>query len=596
MPPPVTAARPASHTWIASSALAAGTVLLFSRSFGYGFINYDDPIYLANNDQVRAGLTWHGLVWAFTGHADYWHPLTWLSHMLDWQLFGANATGHHVVSAAWHAANAVLVFALFRRVAFAWWPALFAAALFAWHPLRVESVVWATERKDVMSGCFFLLTVWSWLGYLQARREGRPAAGSYARTLAFFLAGLMCKPSLVTAPLVLLALDFWPGGRLADARELRRVLLEKIPFLLLAAAIAVVTVLMQRHIGAFTLEVALPDRAGNAVVSLVRYLGKFCWPTDLVICYPHPGAWPWPVVLGAAAVVAGLTFVAWRQRGPRPWLLAGWIWYLALLLPMLGLLQVGPQAMADRYTYLALLGWELVLLAAWRALSVPPAVSRGVAGLVLAAVAGLTWHQQGYWKDSVTLYRHALDVDPRNEFVSGALAFTYLEDRQPAEAEAQAQRTLAFAPRNQWSWLALAGAQRQLGRPADAVESYRRLLALDPDHLEARTALAAVLVQTGQLAAASEELARAVALAPEDPARRLGLAELLARQRRFDEAASAYRELLALDPENAEAHAGLGYMLVFTGHRDEAAAHWREALRLRPDFPGLRERLERLRH
>ncbi|MEJ1972117.1 MAG: tetratricopeptide repeat protein [Lacunisphaera sp.] len=454
--------------------------------------------------------------------------------------------------------------------------------------------MWVTERKDVMSGCFFLLTAWSWLGYTQARQEGRPAGGSYGRTLVFFLAGLMCKPALVTAPLVLLALDFWPGRRFANGRDRARALLEKIPFLVLAAVVGGTTVLMQHHFGAFTLEVAPPDRAGNALVSIVRYLGKFFWPVDLVICYPHPGAWPGPAVLGAATVVTGLTFAVWRQRGARPWLLAGWVWYLALLLPMLGLLQVGVQAMADRFTYLAILGWQLALLATWRALPIPAAVSRGAAVLTLAAAAGLTWHQQAFWKDSVTLYRHALDVDGHNEFIGGVLAFTYFEDHRPAEAEAQAQRTLAFAPRNQWSWLALAGAQRQLGRPAEAAESYRRLLELDPGHLEARLARAAVLAQTNQLAEASTELARALPLAPQNTALRQGLAELLARQRRFAEAAAVYEAWLALEPANAPAHAGLGYMLALTGRPAEAAAHWREALRLQPDFPGLRERLERL--
>jgi tetratricopeptide (TPR) repeat protein len=594
VPAAATPARPASHAWIAGFVLVAGTGLLFSRSLGYGFINYDDPIYLADNEQVRAGLTWHGLAWAFAGRSDYWHPLTWLSHMLDWQLFGANATGHRLVNVAWHAANAVLVFALFRRLALGWWGALFGAALFAWHPLRVESVVWVTERKDVMSGCFFLLTAWSYLGYLSARRDARSAAGAYARTLAFFLGGLMCKPSLVTAPLVLLALDFWPGGRLTDRRELTRALLGKIPFLLLAGAVAAATIRMQYQAGAFVLELTPSDRAGNALVSVVRYLGKFFWPADLVICYPHPGTWPLLLVLGAAALLAGLTFVAWRQRGPRPWLLAGWVWYLALLLPMLGLWQVGPQAMADRFTYLAILGWQLALLATWQAWPVPPAVSRGVAGLTLAAAATLTWHQQAYWRDSATLYRHALAVDERNTFVRGFLAFTELQDGRLAEAETQARRTLAVAPKNQSAWLALAGAQRQLGQAAEAAESYRRLLELEPANLPARVARVALLAQTGQLAAASAEQAHAVALDPQEPRLRESLAALLARQRRFAEAAAAYEGWLALEPDNAQAHAGLGYMLALLGRTDEAAAHWREALRLRPDFPGLRERLERL--
>ena len=237
-----------SHLRLACAALFAGTLVIFARSLDYGFINYDDPVYVTANPRVQAGLTWDGIVWAFTGHADYWHPLTWLSHMLDWQLFGANATGHRAINIVWHAANAVLAFLLCRRLTGAWWLALFSAALFAWHPLRVESVVWVTERKDVMSGFFFFATLLAYTRYGELFKHGRPAGRAYALTLALFLGGLMCKPSLVTLPLVLLALDFWPLGRLSLQPAAgwwpahRCVVLEKLPFFVLSAVISIVTI------------------------------------------------------------------------------------------------------------------------------------------------------------------------------------------------------------------------------------------------------------------------------------------------------------------------------------------------------------------
>jgi tetratricopeptide (TPR) repeat protein len=588
----------ARFPWGLSIALVVGTLLLFSRALPYDFINYDDPQNLTNNPQVRAGLTWMGTAWAFVGRSDYWQPLVWLSHMLDWQLFGANATGHRTVNLLWHAANTVLVLHLFRRLQVGTGTAFVIAALFAWHPLRVESIVWVTERKDVLSGCFFLLTLLAYTSYLDRLRAGRPALGSYSVTLGLFLVGLMCKPSLVTLPGVLLILDFWPGRRLEGGtdvtRRLVRVLGEKVPFLLLSGGVAVLTVVMQREIGAFVLEVAPADRAGNALVSVVRYLGKFFWPTNLVICYPHPGSWPWPTIAGAAAVCGTISLAAWRGRARRPWIAAGWFWYLLVLLPMLGFLQVGFQAMADRYSYIAILGWEWALVATVATLPLPRRVLVAAAAASLTVAAILTWHQQGYWRDSATLFRHALAVDARNHFVQAFLGVTYVEEGRPVEAEHHARIALDLAPDNRWALLALAGAQTQTGKLADAAETYRKLLEHWPGYFAGRVARATVLAQLGRLAEATEEQARAVALAPYDIELRKSLAELLARRRLFREAAVAYQEILAIDPTNAHAHAGLGYMLVLTDRRNEAAQHWREALRLQPDFPGLRERLQRL--
>lgn len=603
MPPlPRAAPRPPLPTWLACALLAAGTFLLFSRSLEYGFINYDDPSYLTNNPRVQAGLTWAGIVWAFTGLTDYWHPLTWVSHMLDWQLFGADATGHRAVNLAWHAANAALAFLLCRRLTGAWGVALFSAALFAWHPLRVESVVWVTERKDVMSGFFFLLTLLAYARYAELVRSGRPAGRAYALTLALFLGGLMCKPSLVTLPLVLWALDFWPLDRLQATpapgwwAAHRRVLLEKIPFLLLSAAVSVATILMQAAHNSFVLALPFSDRLANAVVSVARYLGSIAWPSRLAIFYDHPGAWPLLPVLGATVLLLAVTALAWRRRDRAPWLPAGWVWFLAMLLPVLGLLQVGRQAMADRFTYLPILGLQLAVLGGAAAWPLPARAKGVLAAAVLAACAAATWWQQGFWRDSETLYRRALAVNPAGPNAAAFLAYTLQESGvNLAEAEQHARRALELEPDNHWALLALANLLGQTGRLAEAVDTYRRMTDLDPGYARGHYLRSLLLLQLGRVAEAEAGLARAAELLPASAQTRLVLAEVRARQRKFDAAAATYREVIALQPASAEAHAGLGYMLALTGRREEAVKHWEEALRLNPAFPGLRERMERLR-
>ncbi len=600
MPPSPVTPRPRSHTWAASTVLFAGTMLLFSRSLGYDFINYDDPIYLTNNPHVQAGLTWDGLGWAFTGKSDYWHPLTWLSHMLDWQLFGAHATGHRTVNVLWHAANAVLVFHVLRRLTGAWWLALFSAALFAWHPLRVESVVWVTERKDVMSGFFFLLTLWTYARYTVRFKSGEPAGRFYGLTLALFLAGLMCKPSLVMLPVLLLVLDAWPLGRLSLQpaagwwREHRCVLLEKLPFLGLSAIISYVTIRMQIASEAFVLTVPLADRLGNAVVSVARYLGHFLWPAGLAIFYEHPGAWPPPAVAGALALALLLTALAWGQRHRQPWVLTGWLWFLVMLLPALGVLQVGLQAMADRYTYLPILGAHLALLGTLRLLPVPVRLQAGAAGLVLVTCAGLTWSQQQFWRDSEILYQRAIAVDPTSTHAEAFLGYTYQEAGSFAAAEQHARRALELSPVNHWAWLTLANVQEQTGRLGEAVESYRHLTEMNPRYLRGHYQRGLLFQQLGRPGEAEACLTEAAKLAPDTVEVFVALAEVQARQRKFPQAAGSYARVVELQPAHAEAHAGLGYMLVLTGRRDEAAKHWAEALRLKPDFPGLRERLRQI--
>jgi tetratricopeptide (TPR) repeat protein len=612
------AVRPRLRTFAVCSALFAGTVLLFSRAAEYGFLNYDDPSYILNNGHVKAGLAWSSLVWAFTGHADYWHPLTWLSHMLDWQLYGPVAYGHHLTSLGWHAANAVLAFFVLRRLTGAYWTSAFAAALFAWHPLRVESVVWVTERKDVMSGCFFLLTLWAYAAYAERRRAGRTAWHHYGLTLALFVAGLMSKPMLVTLPAVLLLLDFWPLRRAALAwppAAWRGLVVEKLPFFALSAVVSILTILMQTHTGAFRLQLSLASRLANAFVSLARYLGKFFWPADLTLLYPHPGAWPAVAVAAAFALSLALTLLAWRQRTRRPWLLTGWLWFVVVLLPVLGLLQVGLQAMADRYTYLAILGIELALLwtmREWR----PRPLARGFAAaggaVLLGACAVRTWAQQAFWRDPVVAFQHAIAVTERNDAAHAFLAYTYLALDRLDDAATESQTALELNPRNEAAVYTLANVRDRQGRLPEAIAHYRAALELAPDDPQTEYRLGLALARAGQRdealrhltavvrahadfraanlgyalreqlrgrpAAALDLYEAAAAADPNDAAAQLGLAVSLTNLGRIDEAIARYRTVLQLDPKSAQAHVELGTLLLTRRAPEEAAKHFRAAL------------------
>lgn len=609
--------RPPLRTPAVLAGLFLGTLALFSRAVHYGFVNYDDPRYVTNNAHVQGGLTWDGIVWAFTGHADYWHPLSWLSHMLDWQLYADHAQGHHLTSVLWHALNATLVFLVLRRLTGATWTSVLAAALFAWHPLRVESVAWITERKDVMSGCFFLLTLWAYAAYADRRRAGRSSAGAYALTLACFVAGLMSKPMIVSLPAVLLVLDFWPLG----GRPWRSLILEKVPFFLLSIGTGIVTTRMQEAEGAFTLPLPLGARLGNAVVSIVRYIGKFFRPFDLAVAYPHPGYWPGWIVAACAAAVLALTALAWWQRRTRPWLLAGWLWFLIVLGPATGIVQVGFQSMADRYTYLPILGLELMLLWTWREFALRPAMrvaSAVVATVVLAGCAARTWDQEAVWRDPVTLFTHAIAVTDRNHIAEGFLGYTLAGLGRFEEAAVHSERALAIDPDNTTALTTLGSVRDQQGRVDEAIALLHRLLVLKPGDTEVEFSLGLALLRAGRTAEATPHLRTAVdrqpalipanlrlaltalqqgrtqdaglryqaaaVLEPDDAGARFGLGLALRALGFTDAALARFQETIELDPAHAAAQAALGVILLERGSAEEAARHFRAALARQPDL------------
>jgi tetratricopeptide (TPR) repeat protein len=580
---------------IISALLFAATVFLFSRAIGCGFLNYDDPSYITENPQVQGGLTWTGVVWAFTAPTANWHPLAWLSHMLDWQLYGPSASGHHFTNVLWHALNAVLAYLLFQRLAGGFWRSAFAAALFAWHPLRVESVAWVTERKDVMSGCFFLLTLLAYAGYVDARVAGRAAWRKYLLTLACFVAGLMSKPMLVTLPLVLLLMDFWPFKRVSSPATIRLLLCEKLPFLALALADAVATVLMQKHTGAFVLDVPIGARLANAAVSLARYLGKFGWPFDLVVCYPHPGTWPLSSVIAATTFVLGLFALAWRQRHSCPWIAVGLCWFIIILSPVLGLIQVGFQAMADRYTYLSMLGIELALL--W---SIPSAttragrVARSCAAVVLLAACALrTWNQIGVWRDSKTLFTHAVAVSDRNDVAEGFLASALFANSQFNEAAVHAERACALNPRNEQALATLASVREREGRTNEAVSIYRKALEIHPDNPVIKCQLGLLEFSLGNVIEARALMTDALLVDPALRKRTLEIGQISLQHGAIPGALFLFELVLAVDPDNPDAHAWVGTVLLASDDPAAAMVHLQAAAKQTPAVPSIQLTLAR---
>jgi tetratricopeptide (TPR) repeat protein len=455
-----------------------------------GFVAYDDPGYIQENPVVKLGLTADGVRWAFTTWTiANWHPLTWLSHMLDVQLFGVEPAWHHRENVLWHCANTLLLLAFLGRTTGGWWRSALVAALFSVHPLRVESVAWISERKDVLSTFFFLLALLAYAAY--ARRQG--ALRYLAVALAFAL-GLLAKPMVVTLPALLLLLDVWPLRRLPAGRlsatALWPLLREKLPLFALSAVSSAVTFLAQARGGAVRSVVGLPfsARAANAVVSAASYLGKTLWPTDLAVLYPHPGYRPggipaWKVAF-ATALLLGITAIALREVRRRPYLLAGWGWYLVTVLPVIGLVQVGQQGMADRYTYLPLIG--PVFAAVWAAAEGAeklrmPRAALAVAGLVL--VLGAAWIarvQVGYWRDTLTLFDHATRVTEDNRIAWKNVGSARFERGEPAEALAAFAEATRIDPEDPDLWFDQGMALSALGRYREATSRFEQAIRLEP--------------------------------------------------------------------------------------------------------------------
>ncbi len=528
------------------------TFAIFGQTLHHEFVDFDDNQYVYENPMVTGGLTLKGIVWAFTHFgAANWHPLTWLSHMLDCQLYGLNPGGHHLTNVLLHTATVILLFLVLRQMTGALWRSAFVAAVFAIHPLRVESVAWVAERKDVLSGLFFVLTIGAYVRY--ARKPW--SWGNYSLVLLLFALGLMCKPMLVTLPLILWLLDYWPLQR---KESTRRLVMEKLPLLALAAAGCVLTILAQdKAINSFSV-LPLSSRLGNALATCMVYLGQMLWPTGLSALYPFPihGIPSWEVAM-AGALLAVISAVAFWQRHKQPWMLVGWVWYLVMLLPVIGVIQVGLQAHADRYTYLPHVGIYMAvtwLIAEWVA---KRQMGQAASGCLMAGVVGVlmvcAWNQTAYWKSSETLWSHAVVCNTRNYLAHFNLGVVLLEKGNVDEAIGQFEQALQSEPGYADSHFNLGVALLKKGKVDEAIGQFEQALQSEPGRVDFHINLGAALLQKGRVDEAIRHFQTALDLDANSAEACYGLGDAYSREGRMAEAINQYQKALQINPAYPEA-------------------------------------------
>jgi protein O-mannosyl-transferase len=647
-----------------------------------GFIIYDDPYYIYSNPHVQQGLSWASIRWAFTTFdMGFWHPLTWASILMDSTVFGLHPAGHHLTSLALHVANTLLLFYLLLRATGATWRSILVAAFFGLHPLHIESVAWSAERKDVLSTLFFLLALWAYVRFANdecrmTNDEGRMQGGGAKRTtdhgtrtrshllrftfhvsrfyllsLVCFVFALMSKTVVVTLPVLLLLLDYWPlkrmkngewrmGNARAGAQPIRIphsafVILEKLPFFGLSLVAGVITLYAQAGTGVIRQGAQFPflSRAANAALAYVGYLVQTCWPAGLSVYYPFPRNVPFGLAAGAVLLLVTATAAILFAARTRPYLLVGWVWYLVTLLPVIGLVPFGGQAHADRYSYVPLIGFFLLVVwgasdcaVHWRLRTAPLAIA---AVLAIGCCSLLTWRQLGYWRESKTLFVHALAVtgdDPllhnnlgaafsaNNQWDAAVFHFQKALALQPDDALAQGNLGVALANEGQWddainelqkaislrpeiplTQAMLGAALVKKGRLDEAISHLELAVKLQPDYVLARRNLAVALGTQGRPAEAIAVLEKTLQLMPNDVESRYDLAVLLAASGRADEAINQYQQVIKLDPAHAEAHNNLGALYGAKGRFDDAIVEFQQSLRLRPGFQKAEINLEAAR-
>ena len=668
------------HSALVCLFLSFAVITVYWQVSQFEFIDWDDELYVTDNQYVQAGLSLEGVRWAFTTlHATNWHPFTWLSHMLDVQIYGMDAGRHHLTNVLLHLANTLLLFFVLRRMTGAMWQSALVAALFALHPLHVESVAWVAERKDVLSTFFWMLTLYGYVCYVE-----RPSPGRYILVILFFILGLMSKPMLVTLPFVLLLLDYWPLKRFnfghsndTDGPVQRlsalRLVLEKVPLFALTIASCVITFIAQKSGGAVnplsgapvhdgghavTYYVGYGERISNALVSYVSYLGKTIYPQDLSFFYPFREVVPgWQVAI-AGSLMSAISLMAFWMIRRRAYIFVGWFWFVGTLVPVIGLVQVGWQSMADRYTYVPLIG--IFIIIAW---GVPELLTRWpkrqlvltVAMLLLVVVAMvMSWQQVRYWKNSIALYRHAVDAAPNSGFAHFKLGTALAEQGaldeslshfhealriQPYDIRARYNLGLALFQQKQFDkaieqfaetvriYPSFEPAQRKLnmaramqsrlakseigqdsivahmrqgielekqGRFSEAAGEYEKALKLNSNNINAHQKLGVVYYRLGRIDQAIGHYREVVRIQPNSPVAHYNLGLAFVEQNQVDAAIEHYREALRIKPDFAEVHNNLGVALYRKRDYEEAVASFKEAIRIRPEYVQAKKNLEKV--
>ena len=645
--------------------LIVSSLIAFGRIAGNDFINFDDGEYIIENNYIKSGINLESIKWAFTSsRASNWHPLTWFSHMLDWQLFGANASGHHLESLLWHIGSAILLFLFLGKTTGELWPSAFVVALFALHPLRVESVAWASERKDVLSMFLGLASIYAYAYYVESSKLVK-----YFISLTLFTLSLMAKPTLVTLPFVLMLLDYWPLTRWQKAFQpgllpvsdgsglvkkksnqhkkkfakekrisipprnnlkiIRSLLWEKLPFLLLALGSSILTIWVQYRGIASLEKVPLIDRIWNAIISYVAYLGKTFLPVDFAVLYPLENSFQVWQIFGASLLLLGISVTVIYFIKKAPFLFVGWFWYLGTLVPVIGLMQVGMQSMADRYTYFPSIGIAIIL--AWgigylskekqrKMILIPAAV------IIFAGLTFLTWQHCGYWKNSIALFTHAVQVTKNNYLAHDNLGMALAAKGEKNEAtthylaaieinpsypnshfnlgaflaaegkneEAIAHYFLAinFNPNYDDAYYNLANLYIKQGKIEQSIDNYLKAIKINPDHVDAHNNLADVFVKQNKLDQAIEHFRQAVRIAPYSFAALNNLGVNLEKQLKHDEAIYYYRKALLIEPQNPGIYFNLGVALGNKGELKEAIESFRQAINLKSDYEEARRALK----
>jgi len=571
--------------------LVALCLVIFVPGLRNEFV-WDDDQYLTRNPAVAGGLTPHNLRWALTSfHAGNWHPLTWLSHQADVEIFGLNPAGHHLTSLLFHCANAVLFFLVFRRMTGFFWGSALVAALFAVHPLHVESVAWAAERKDVLSTLLWLLALGAWVGWC---RKPRPA--QYLAVAALYALSLSAKQMPVTFPFLLLLLDWWPLGRFAPGRRLK-LIAEKLPLLALSATASAVAYLAQSGFGAVG-NAPLEARLANAVIAWCTYIGKALWPTRLALLYPFPLEPPAlvPTTLAVAALTA-VSILVIRARRSRPFLAVGWFWFLGTLVPVIGIVQIGNQALADRYTYVPLTGllimaiWGIAALAARCGQRARWIASGAVVLVVVLTVASRA--QVRTWHDPVSAFSNAIQARENNHIAHYNLGVYYHEHGDDRLAVEHFRTAIAIWPDDAVAHNNLALVLESEGKLAEAIGELWAATRADPRLAEGHYNLGRILADSGERFIAQATLERALKLRPEYPEAHARLGELLARQGKTGEALPHFQEAVRLSPRTALYRSDLGAALAELGQLEAAVRSLQEALRLDPKLPVARENLDK---